>query len=125
MNMQRDALMDRLLDRDIDHIRAAILWALDDAIANPLLTAPYWRRRIGTLMRLHHLSKAQLIQVDAILAIIDQLDLMHPVTAIITPAAGIEVIAPDDAGPSLSHCHPVLPVLLRCTFPSHFRVNHS
>jgi hypothetical protein len=104
MIMQRETSLDSLLDRDIDHIRASILWSLDEATANPLLTAPYCRRRIGKLMRLHHLSKPQLVQVDAILAIIDQFDLAH------------QVLLPE-ADPSLSRCHPVL---VRCTFPCHF-----
>jgi hypothetical protein len=108
MIMQRESLLDSLIDRDIEHIRASILWSFDEATANPLLTSPYWRRRIGTLMRLHHLSKAQLAQADAILAIIDQFDLAQHVL-------------PLEREPSLSHCHPVLPL---CTFPSHLRVKH-
>ncbi len=102
MIMQRETSIDILLDRDIEHIRASIRWSLDEATANPLLTAPYWRRRIGTLMRIHHLSKAQLVEVDAILAIIDQFDPAYQALPRET---------------SLSRCHPVL---VRCTFPSHF-----
>jgi len=76
MIVQREALMDSLIDRDIAHIRAAIFYSLDDQ-SNPILTSSYWRQRIGTLMRQHHLSKAQLIQADAILAIVDQFELTH------------------------------------------------
>jgi hypothetical protein len=77
MIMQREASMDSLIDRDIEHIRASIFQSLDETPANPLLTSPYWRRRVCTLMRVHHLSRAQLAQADAILAIIDQFDLTH------------------------------------------------
>lgn len=68
--------MDSFIDRDIEHIRTAIFHSLDDQL-NPILTSSYWRQRVSTVMRLHHLSKAQLIQADAILAIIDQFDLTH------------------------------------------------
>jgi hypothetical protein len=93
--------MDSLVDRDIEHIRAATLQSLDAAHANPFLTSSYWRRRIGALMRLHHLSKAQLVQVDAILAIIDQFDLAL-------------MFLPPELESSFSRCNPAL---LRCALP--------
>ena len=69
--------MPTLLDTDIEHVRAAVLQSCNENYANPLLTPPYWRRRLAEIMRLNHLSKAQLSQVDALLAILDRFDSEH------------------------------------------------
>ena len=69
--------MPTLLDMDIEHVRAAVLQSCNENYANPLLTPPYWRRRLAEMMRLNHLSKAQLNQVDALLAILDRFDSEH------------------------------------------------
>ena len=69
--------MSTLLDMDIEHVRAAVLQSCNENYANPLLTPPYWRRRLAEIMRLNHLSKAQLSQVDALLAILDRFDSEH------------------------------------------------
>lgn len=69
--------MPTLLDTDIEHIRAAVLQSCNENYANPLLTPPYWRRRLVEIMRSNHLSKAQLNQVDALLAILDRLGSEH------------------------------------------------
>jgi hypothetical protein len=70
--MQREASMDSVIDRDIEHIRASILHSLDEAPHRSALTLPYWRRRLCGVMNLHHLSRAQLAQTHAILAILDR-----------------------------------------------------
>jgi hypothetical protein len=69
--------MPTLLDTDIEHIRAAVLQSCNEHYTNALLTPPYWRRRLVEIMRLNHLSKAQLNQVDALLAILDRFDSVH------------------------------------------------
>jgi hypothetical protein len=62
-----------IIDADIRHVRAAMLQSLGVRFDHPTLTVEYWRRRLNQLMRAHHLSRAQLRQVDALIAILDRM----------------------------------------------------
>jgi hypothetical protein len=62
------------IDKDIEHVRAAMLQSLNGIHVNAILTPSYWRRRLNEMMRLHHLSRAQLERVDGLLRILDQID---------------------------------------------------
>jgi hypothetical protein len=69
------------IDIDIEHVRTAMLQSLNGIHVNAVLTSNYWRRRLNEIMRLHHLSRAQLEKVDGLLTILDHLDVGHPVEA--------------------------------------------
>jgi hypothetical protein len=61
-----------LIDKDIEHVRTAMLQSLNGIHVNAVLTSAYWRRRLNEMLRLHHLSRAQLDRVDALLTILDR-----------------------------------------------------
>jgi len=61
-----------LLDNDIEHIRSVLRRSLNGVEENPILTSPYWRRRLVSIMRMNQLSVAQLTQIDALLTILNQ-----------------------------------------------------
>jgi hypothetical protein len=66
------------IDKDIEHVRAAMLQSLNGNYANAVLTPAYWRRRLNEMMRVQHLSRAQLERVDGLLAILGPVDLGQP-----------------------------------------------
>ncbi|MGF6724003.1 hypothetical protein P3T43_003368 [Paraburkholderia sp. GAS41] len=68
------ALLATLIDQDIAHIRRVMEPSLLGDLGGAILPAPYWRKRLHTLLDAEHLTHAQLCAVDGLLLKLDQFE---------------------------------------------------
>jgi len=66
--------MPTLLDQEIAHIMCVMRPSLREDPSSPILSAGYWRGRLGRLLESNHLTKAQLCSIDDLLLQLDQFD---------------------------------------------------
>jgi len=63
-----------LVDQEIAHIQRVMPQSLSGDLAGPILSAPYWRRRLGQLLDTSEASKGQLREIDGLLAQLDEFE---------------------------------------------------
>jgi len=63
-----------LVDQEIAHIQRVMPQSLNGDLAGPILSAPYWRRRLVQLLDASDASKGQLREIDSLLVQLDEFE---------------------------------------------------
>ena len=63
-----------LVDQEIAHIQRVMPQSLSGDLAGPILSAPYWRRRLAQLLDVSDTCKRQLRDIDSMLAQLDEFE---------------------------------------------------
>jgi hypothetical protein len=64
--------MDVGIDQELNHIEAVFRYWLPEIEVNPVLGPAYWRQRVCSLMREHHLSPKQLQRADSLMNTVER-----------------------------------------------------